>query len=47
MLFMSYEIMCLPVPKVFLPEILEGSLLGIKKPSAMGVIWERNLSYQR
>ena len=38
MLGMSYEMMCLPVPKVFLPEILEGSSLGIKKPSAMSVI---------
>ena len=27
---MAYEMMGLPVPKVFLPEILEGSSLGIK-----------------
>lgn len=46
-LSMSYDMMGLPVPKVSLPEILEGSSLGVKKPSAVCATWERNLSHQR
>lgn len=41
----SYEIIGIPLPKVFLPEILGGS--SLKKPSAISVTWKKNLSHQK